>query len=357
MHYLHYLSERQKRLAIFSFMAFPVVVLVLLMALWANNRGLFTPMVRLKTVVKSAQGIDSHTMVTLSGIAIGTVSKTDLRGPEEIELTLRIEKKYQGLIRADSEAMLAAQNIVGVKEVRIRGGSKGAPVVADGASLKSVEFLEMENLSDRVTPIINAAERIVLKLDQIVDSFPNERLNSSVRDVSEILAGIKDGKSSVGRLVSTDKGELYAKLDGFIKKLNDISANLDEATKRLPETMENAAQTSRNAMDASKGWPEMQKTLQDVLKNMNRVLDDVAAMTPSVHKTVDAVGAAAQDASKTASRIPALLDDVETTLNDTMTMVQSLKSSWPMKNLVPAEKNKAPFEPGLRESPYGDGKK
>jgi phospholipid/cholesterol/gamma-HCH transport system substrate-binding protein len=357
MHYLHYLSEKQKRLAIFSFIAFPVVVFALLMVLWANNRGLFTPMIRLKTIVRSAQGIDNHTRVTFSGIVIGAVSKTRLKGPDEIELTLRIEREYQHLIHTDSSAMLAAQNIVGIKEVSIRGGSKAAPVVRDGDILKSTEILEMENLMDRVNPLIQAAERIILKVDNIVNSFPNDRLNSSVKDISEILADIKGGKSSVGKLVSTDKGEMYGKLVLLISKLNDISAKVDESLKHLPETMDNAAQISRNAKDASRDLPEMQKTLHDVLKNMNHILDDVSAMTPSIHKAVDVVGFAAQDASKSTARIPALLDDVEQTLNDTMGMVQSLKSSWPMKNIVPAEKKRTPFEPELRESPYGDIKK
>jgi phospholipid/cholesterol/gamma-HCH transport system substrate-binding protein len=352
MHYIHTLTPGQKKGAIAAFISVPLVILALLLILWANNQGLFKPMISLKTIVSSAKGVNTQTPVTLSGFTVGNITQIRLVDQNSIELTLRVDMKYAEWIRKDSTAVLMAQNIIGTKEILIRGGSKDSPPIHDGDTLRIEEYSEADNLMNRVNPIIGSVERIMQKLDKIFASFPNDRMNASVTDISGILSDIRQGKATVGKLLSTDNGALYDKIDGLLAKLNDISQKVDAAAAKLPETMDNVTDASNSAKTAAKGLPEMQQTLHQVLKNLNRVLDDLSAMTPEIRKTVMHVGDMAQDVSKTTPRLPALMDDVERTLGETLIIVQSLKASWPVKNLVPKEEEKTFIDPAQRQSPY-----
>jgi phospholipid/cholesterol/gamma-HCH transport system substrate-binding protein len=352
MHYIHTLTAKQKKAVIFGFIALPVAVLAALTFLWAYNSGMFKRMVNLKTVVHSAHGIDTQTAVTLSGIAIGNVTNVQLQDQDAIEVSFRVDSAYAARIREDSLLTLSSVNIIGAKEIRVHGGSKGAPAVKDGDFIAAEESVDMGNLMDRVNPILVAAERMVGRLDKMLEEFPDDRLNSSVTNLSGILSDIKEGKASMGKLVSTDNGEFYHKLNKLVAKLNDISDKVDDAAKHLPETMENTAAITRDARAASHDLPEMQKTMHQVLKNLNRVLDDIAAMAPAINKAMVHAGTAAQDVSKITPRLPGLIDDVEQTLNETMVMMHSIKASWPVKNMVPKGKEHTLFEPTRRESPY-----
>ncbi|MBI5178964.1 MAG: MCE family protein [Nitrospinae bacterium] len=352
MHYIHTLTAGQKKLVIWGFVATPLAVLALMTVLWAHNKGMFKRMVMLRTVVHSAQGIDNQTLVTFSGFVIGNVTDVSLSAQDAIEVTFRVDGELAKWIHNDAAITLASVNLIGSKEMKITGGTPDAPLVKDGDLLPAVEGVDMGNLMDRVSPIIVTVEKMVARLDQILEHFPDDKMNESVHSLSGILSDIKGGKATVGKLVSTDNGALYNKLDKLVAKLNDISEKVDEASKHLPETMENTAEITRNARTMSKDLPEMQKTFHQVLKNLDRILNDIAAMTPAINKTITHAGTIAQDVSKISPRLPALMDDVEQTLNETMIMVKSLKRSWPVKNMVPKEKEKVLFGSARRESPY-----
>ncbi|MBI3793976.1 MAG: MCE family protein [Nitrospinae bacterium] len=360
MHYVHSLSEKQKKLVIGVFIAVPLVAFALMSALWAHKRGVFNKVVHLKTNVKTALGVDPQSKVTLSGIEIGKVENFSLMAADSIQINFIIHKEYAHFVKKDSLATLAAQSIIGTKEIRLGGGSASSPLVEDGDVLKSMEQVDTENLINKITPVLNAVESIVLKIEKVVSAIPEESLKSSVNDVAGILNDIKTGKATVGKVISTDKGALFEKVDALLLKLNNISQKIDEATVRLPETMGHVADVSKTmakelpatmakVKTISGDLPETQKLIQGVLKNLNKVLDDIAQMTPVIKKSVEEAGGAVHNASTAAGKIPALMDDVEHTLNETLLMIQSLKTAWPVKNFVPAEKDRPVFEPTLRE--------
>jgi ABC-type transporter Mla subunit MlaD len=278
------------------------------------------------------------------------VEKIKLLGPDAIEVVFKIQKEFNPLVRKDSVAVIVAQGFIGTKEFRITGGSPGSPLVQDGDALKAVDQLDAENLMAKLSPVVDAAERIVLKIDKITASIPEQKINSSITDVAGILNDVKTGKATVGKLVSTDKGELAEKVNELIQKITLIAKKAEEATARLPETMNNVADISKSATSVTKDL-EREKTIQAVLRNLNRVLEDIDKMAPAIHKSVENAGNILGDSSLVTKRVPALMDDVEQTLNDTMLMIQGLKTGWPVNKFVPSGKDKQVFEPTLREPP------
>ena len=360
MHYIHRLTPAQKSAAIAVFIGIPAAFLLFLLIVWGHSLGLFTQTATLRTVVASAQGIDTETPVTYSGMKIGRVTGIRLGKGEAVELTLTIERAYLGRLHADAVAVIASVNVLGIKEIRVSGGSESAPPVKDGATIASQGLFEMDNLMERVTPILNAAEKIVYRVEKILNGFPDERVNAAIGDVSAVIGAIRSGKSTAGKLLSTDNGEFYNRLDHLAGQLSLLSGRMNEAAKRLPETMDNVAVISGNVKTASGDWPGMQKDLIQVLKNLDKVLKnadhillDVGEMTPAMKKTTGNLGVVAEDMSHASASVRRLLDDMETTLNETLTIIKGVKRSWPVKNMVPPDKEKKPVEPAARDTVYG----
>lgn len=370
MHYIHRLTTGQKTAAIGIFIGIPIVVVLFLALMWAQNRGLFTKMATLKTKIHSAQGIDTQTPVTYSGMKIGRVSGIQLGKKEEVDLTLTVEREYLGRLHANAVAIIASASVIGIKEIRITGGSEAAPLLNDGDTIAAQGLFDMDNMMERVTPILNAAEKIVFRVEKILNGFPDDRLNATITDVSAVMANIRGGKSTAGKFLSTDNAEYYHRLERLTERLTTLSERVTDATTRLPETMDNAADISGDMKVVSgdlkvisgdlkavtTGLPELKNNLNQVLKNMDHLLLDVNELVPPAKKTMTNIGMMAEDLSHTTARVPLLLDDIEITLNETLAIVKGVKRSWPVKNMVPPDKERTQTEPAARDTVYGGGK-
>lgn len=363
MHYIHRLTPWQKNAAIGVFIGIPILVVVFLALMWGINRGMFTKTATLKTMISSAQGIDTDTPVVYSGMKIGRVSGIQLGKREEVELSLTIQRTYLDRIHADAVAIIASASVIGIKEIRITGGSESARLLNDGDTIASQGLFDMDNLMERVSPILLAAEKIVFRVEKILNGFPDERLNSAITDVSAVMGTIRGGKSTAGKLLNTDNGEFYNRIDRLTERLTTLSERVADAAKRLPETMDNAAEISGDLKAVSHdlkavtpGLPGLKDDLSKVLKNVDHLLADVNEMVPATKQTMTNIGTMAEDLSHTTARVPLLLDDIETTLNETLTIVKGVKRSWPVKNMAPPDKEKIQMEPAMRDAVYGGEK-
>ncbi|MFQ5432339.1 MAG: MlaD family protein [Nitrospinota bacterium] len=360
MHYVHRLTPRQKKSLLTLFVVTPLIFFSLLSYLWMKNRGMFIESFNIRTVVSSAQGVKPETPVTFSGIKIGWVTDLVLNDEDAIEVTMKIDERYHNRIRSDSVITMSALGLIGKTELMIGGGSKDAPMAANGEMLESVETLEVESLMDRITPLVNAGEKALLKLEKVISSFPEKKFNSAIEDLSEITLTIKEGRSTAGHLISTDDGDFYRKADRMVTRLTELSEQLKQATLELPSVvkktgvvLDNAKEISESAKDVGRDLPEIRKKVTVVLERMDSVLTEILEMTPSMKRNVESVTVAADELSETVvPKIPQLLDDVEETLNETLLLLESIRSSWPVKNMVPPESDKPGVDPTLRETPY-----
>jgi len=362
MHYVHRLDTRQKKVLITIFVLVPVIALMALFAIWAKKERVFAKTFKLKAVISSAQGVSTQTNITFSGIKVGNISELHLNDDNQIEVTLKIEEAYHKRIHKDAEATLGSIALFGLKEFRIAGGSKELPPITANNFITIVpDDIKLEGIMDRINPIIAMAEKTISKISNIINSFPNKKLNDSMTSVAEILKKIKNGESTVGKLVVTDKAEFYNHLNKLIKRLDIISADVEKASKHFPGTLKNTKEllgsasviTTRIA-DTSKDLnvDEIQKILLDLLRNINVTAESVSKLAPTLNTTTETVGEMAEEFKQVAPRIPVILDDVEMALSETLILIQSVKTAWPVKNLVPESKEKPAYGSSLRKSPY-----
>jgi phospholipid/cholesterol/gamma-HCH transport system substrate-binding protein len=103
--------------------------------IWSS--GLLLPKYSLRIYLPNASGINVGAPVRLDGIEVGTVETVKLadapvNSDRRIEVNLRILKRHQGEIRADSSAMLQTEGLLGGQFVAIQRGFTGPPIEPGG---------------------------------------------------------------------------------------------------------------------------------------------------------------------------------------------------------------------------------
>lgn len=116
-------------------------LLIALFLLWGFSHlwesGVFRAKYELRLFIPAAQDLHVGAVVRLDGVPVGTVSSIQLAPnsadrTRRIEVVLRIETRFQNLIREDSTAALMTGSLLGGKVVNIQRGFAGSPINAGG---------------------------------------------------------------------------------------------------------------------------------------------------------------------------------------------------------------------------------
>ncbi|HEX9118822.1 MAG TPA: MlaD family protein [Anaerolineae bacterium] len=234
-------SQRQLRwaqLRVGLTVIFASITLAVLVFLMSGSAGPFTKKLVLRAYFDNAGGLRVGAPVRLQGVDIGNVKHIHVvaaRKPTPVEITMRVNTRYQDFLRKDSTATLATAGVLGEAFVDIDSTrAKGPPVenndelptqetpgiqgvVAAGqTSLQSLDVLV--HRMDRIVSFVESGQGSIGKL--IYDDAFYRRLNSSVAEVQTMVSAINRGKGSIGKLMVND--EFYVKLNRAVDNTNNI---------------------------------------------------------------------------------------------------------------------------------------
>ena len=101
----------------------------------------FTPSYMLRADLAVPGSLHIKDPVQVAGVQVGRVWQIGLipTGDKPVEVTMRIEKRFQPVIRADSEATVAMTGLLGGNYIDITRGSVNQPVLSAGATLKTAD--------------------------------------------------------------------------------------------------------------------------------------------------------------------------------------------------------------------------
>jgi len=101
----------------------------------------FTPSYTLKADLAVPGSLHVKDPVQVAGVQVGRVWEIGLipTGDKPVEVTMRIEKRFQPVIRADSQASVAVAGLLGGNYIDITRGSVNQPVLAAGATVKTAD--------------------------------------------------------------------------------------------------------------------------------------------------------------------------------------------------------------------------
>ena len=198
-------------------------VLAFLIFLLTSSRGLFTTRSDVFTFLDDSAAITEGSPVRLNGITVGKVAHVNLSGSAEsnrvVKVTLEVNNDFLASIPVDSQAAIAAENLLGTKYINIKKGHSQT-AVKSGDEIKSLDTREFDDVVQQGYSTLAGIDGIFKKLDGILDS-------------------VQVGKGTIGKLLSDD--QLYRKVMGIADETNKVVASLNSDTSTLGKLMHDDA--------------------------------------------------------------------------------------------------------------------
>jgi phospholipid/cholesterol/gamma-HCH transport system substrate-binding protein len=274
------LTWTELRVGLFVLVALFVIAAAIF---YVTGAGFLGPKYRLRTYLSEVAGVSNGAPVRLDGLDIGNVESIKMvpstpgHIPEKsrnIELVLRLDKRFQQHILTDSTASLVTEGLLGNRYVNITRGFTGVPLK---------ESQEVPGTAEK-------------SLSDVMASMQGLTV-----DVHNVIARLEDGKGTLGKLLTDDQA--YNNLNGLLAKGNDIAGKIQTGHGTLGKLVAsdemygkvNAALDNVNGVvtDARAGKGTIGKLLNDptlydeakkALENGNSVITDVRAGKGSLGK-------------------------------------------------------------------------
>ena len=163
----------------------------------------FKPGYTLNVILGFANGVEQSAPVRLAGVEVGEVKETgvfkDEKGNTKVKLKLWLTNDAK--VEEDAKVVINTLGLIGEKYVEIMPGTPGKRILGEGDIVGAVDSISVEQMTKK-------GYDIALKLEKAVDSLDS------------ILAQIKSGEGTMGKLVYDDT--LYNETEGLMK---DLRAN------------------------------------------------------------------------------------------------------------------------------------
>jgi phospholipid/cholesterol/gamma-HCH transport system substrate-binding protein len=257
-------ADNKKSIIVGIFLALGLVLFILGIFTLGGQQKAFVKNIKLSAVFTDVAGLKKGNAVWFSGVKVGTISNIKFIGPSEVQVFLNVDEATQQYIRSNAMVKIGSDGLIGNKIIVIEGGSPQAPVIEDGAVLKSEKMLSTDDL-----------------LKTLQDN--NQNLLAITTDFKALSHNILQGKGTVGALLAdstmaiqlraamrylqatTQSASLMAvQLDQFSRKMNTKGGLADkmltdtatfgqikQAATQLQQTATNAATLTANLTKAS----------------------------------------------------------------------------------------------------------
>jgi phospholipid/cholesterol/gamma-HCH transport system substrate-binding protein len=194
------------------FIIIGIALFVLGIFIIGKQRNLFNPVFTLKANFKNVSGLQVGNTVRFSGINIGTVDNIEIVNDSTVKVEMLIKKEVQKFLKADSQASIGSEGIIGDKVVVISQGKGSKTIVKEGQRIVATEPIE--------------TDAIMRSLKITAD---NAALATT--DIVGIVDKINNGEGTLGRLIKDEK---------MADNIDQTVSNLKTSSKKLDENMEAA---------------------------------------------------------------------------------------------------------------------
>jgi len=219
------------------------VVLGLLLGMYVifmlgGEKQLFQTRYGLVSYFEDISGLRAGAPIQLAGLKVGYVDEIKFPkdiSEKEIEVELRINKKFQERIREDSVATVETQGLLGDKYIYVTIGSIDQPVLKDGSTIKSQESASLLTIAQKSGEILSDLKQAANSASKLFSDMHSskEDIRASIHSVKNILNQIEKGGGLAHALLYDPKGkEAVADISDSLKSLKDILSSADSDDKK-----------------------------------------------------------------------------------------------------------------------------
>jgi len=227
-------------LVLFSFFLLALAIFYI----GGEGGGFFAPKYTVTAFFRNANNLKSGGEVQLEGVTIGNVTDVIISRQSDpnkaVEATLKLEKKYQNIIRTDSPVNIKTIGLLGDKFVEIGRGTEAGQVVQEGGTLQGTEegdiqriiqgtddiVANLEVLSDKITKMAERVDRGEGTLGKfLTDSAIYDNANLVVKEANLLVKDARTGRGTIGKFMSDD--ELYRRTNEIAQRVDTLITKIE----------------------------------------------------------------------------------------------------------------------------------
>jgi phospholipid/cholesterol/gamma-HCH transport system substrate-binding protein len=228
--------------------AVTVAMVVLAVAIFfiGETGAVFGERYQLTTLMPSANGLIQGASVRLAGQDVGKVDAIEFVPVSErtnpnnvLKITLGINRSVAEQIRADSEARIRTQGLLGDKIIDLTPGSLDQPVLQEGDTIASAVAIDYEQMLGSASELVDDLAAILHNIRAIADTLLTgqgsagrllmdtllyaELLETS-RTMNSFLSTVGRGEGALAQLAQDD--QLYWDLRSVVAGLDTLTSEL-----------------------------------------------------------------------------------------------------------------------------------
>jgi phospholipid/cholesterol/gamma-HCH transport system substrate-binding protein len=245
----------KKKLAVVgAFVLGGVLLFAVGLFLIGDRRMMFADTSAVYAEFSQIAGLETGAKVRVAGMDAGEVESIHIPASPsaKFRVKMRVRQDLRPLLRLDSVASIQNDGLVGNKFMQVESGTEQSPQVPEGGTVQSREPFDLGSMLEKMnasidlitttiqdvkggvdTALLSVSEtaRDAQSLIADIGSQLKEITASGqkvTRDIQAVIAGVRDGKGSLGKLVNDDA--LYTRVTAIADQAGKAMANLREAT-------------------------------------------------------------------------------------------------------------------------------
>lgn len=314
---------------------------------YVTGAGPLAPKYRLTTYLPEVSGLANGAPVRVDGVEVGNVESIKLLPRSgkavdknrNIEVVMRVDRRYRDYILTDSVASLVTEGLLGNRYVNITRGMTGTPI-ADSGEIKGAEEEAMKEVVSRSAEVLGNLSALSTDVRDLIKGVQEGRgslgrlltddqayrhLNNVLAKSEAMVTDIQDGKGTLGKLVASD--EMYTKVDKGLDNVNVMLADMRAGKGTLgkiiydptlydqtKETMTNANSMLRDAR-AGKGTLGKFVTDDTLYDKLRETSANFASASAKLNENTTTVGKMFSD-PKLYDNLAALTGDMRLLIGD-----------------------------------------
>lgn len=221
------------------FMSAALLVAMIIVFMIGSESQLFQRQYTLYTNFQSISGLRVGAPVQLAGLRVGFVD--DIRFSEDpnikqMNVVLRINRKFQSRIRSDSVAAIETQGLLGDKFVYVSVGSEEQSLIPDKGILPSKETTSIFSLAEKAGDIMESIGDASKTLSDMLSSVKGKKgegdIKATISSVRRTVEQIEKGKGLAHAIIYDPKGEaVISDLGDTIKSLKGVVEGAETESK------------------------------------------------------------------------------------------------------------------------------
>ena len=223
------------------FIAIGLAIFVFAIFLIGKQQNLFNPVFKVSTQFQNVSGLLVGNNIRYSGINVGIVDKIIMINDSTVQVDLLIRRNVQQFIKADSQAGIGSEGIIGDRVLIITRGSNNAETIQDDQHILSNEPIETDVVMASLQTSTANAEIITDQLSQIMMNVNSGEgaLGRMINDptiaenISQTIENFKKSSEEFDETIELTKQHVF----DFMEKLQLTVAKTEIASQELGEIM------------------------------------------------------------------------------------------------------------------------